>query len=351
MTAPGQFELRIRPRERYQIIDVRSLLEQEYPEALAPFRFATYCSHHTTAGYLSPKELERLDHRRDRVDPFVSSFRAAFPKEAGYRHDDVDSRTDLSDAQRKVEPKNADSHLTFISSGLTNCATHEEREGRPVYLIELDGIGPLGARERQTTVVGFQTERVVETFERSLPALGHEVDALNLRDGRFGLLDEIEDHARRLGIGHGRVDISLAHGERHAGLTVNEYETYLMRHDLPDLLRNPMRFVAQRARSAWRDPRAVPHKTLDYIRYDLILWFNRAMDSLGAAHTGLEKFLVRLAARPARRFLNLRRDMSFLISERTGPVVLGRYQSPILIQWLPSPSESRRLVVSLVSYS
>src|SRR3712207_9360267 len=57
----------------------------------------------------------------------------------------------------------------------------------------------------------------------------------------------------------GRLRIALAPGERHAGLTVNEYETLLMRHDLSEVLRDPLRFMAEKAghtleigRASWR---------------------------------------------------------------------------------------------------
>jgi len=95
----------------------------------------------------------------------------------------------------------------------------------------------------------------------------------------------------------------------------------------------------------------VPHKTLDYIAYDVIHLFNRAMDSLNMSHSYFERLIVRAIARPARRVLRLRRDVSFLISAASGPVVLGKYQSPILIQWLPASAPNRKLRVSIVQYS
>ena len=54
--------------------------------------------------------------------------------------------------------------------------------------------------------------------------------------------------------------LELASGEQYASLTVNEYETLLMQHDLADVLRNPLRFAAEKARHAWNDPRAVPEQ-------------------------------------------------------------------------------------------
>jgi len=347
---PSQFTLRVRPRGRYDAIDVNAALAAVHGDVLRSFRRATYCSYHTTAGYLDQALLARLGHSRERVDPFMRAFQQVFPSGADYRHDRIELRQDLSEAERCSEPRNADSHLAFISSGLNNCATYVQRDNAPVYLIDLDGVGPAGSRERLTTVVGFNREQVVERFERRLPVSGHSVDSLNLRAARLGLLEEVADRARRLGLSRGRLDLSLVPGERHAGLTVNEYETLLMQHDLPEVLRNPLHFMAQKARHVLRDPRAVPHKTLDYVSYDLIHVFNELMAALGIRQSSIERLLVRAISYPAARFLRLRRSVSFLLSNGPCPVVLGRYQSPILIQWLPAREQERRLRLSLVSY-
>lgn len=347
---PPQFTLHLRPRGRYDAIDVNAALAAVHGDVLRSFRRATYCSYHTTAGYLDQALLARLGHSRERVDPFMRAFQQVFPSGADYRHDRIELRQDLSEAERRSEPQNADSHLAFISSGLNNCATYVQRDNAPVYLIDLDGVGPAGSRERLTTVVGFNREQVVERFERRLPVSGHSVDSLNLRDARLGLLEEVADRARRLGLSRGRLDLSLAPGERHAGLTVNEYETLLMQHDLPEVLRNPLHFMAQKARNVLRDPRAVPHKTLDYVSYDLIHVFNELTAALGIRQSSIERLLVRAISYPAARFLRLRRSVSFLLSNGPCPVMLGRYQSPILIQWLPAREQERRLRLSLVSY-
>ena len=345
-----EFTLRIRPRSRYDAVDVTAALAAVYGDVLQAFRRVTYCSYHTTAGYLDQALLARLGHSRERVDPFMRAFQQVFPSGAGYRHDRIELREDLSPEQRRVEPRNADSHLAYISSGLTNCATYVQRETAPVYLIDLDGVGPAGERERLTTLVGYNREQVVDRFERSLPLSGHSVESLNLRAPGLGLMEEIAERVLKLGIGRGRLDISLVPGDRHAGLTVNEYETLLMQHDLPEVLRNPLHFMAQKARHVLRDPRSVPHKTLDYVSYDLIHVFNELMAALGTSQSSLERLLVRAISYPAVRFLRLRRSISFLLSEESGPVVLGRYQSPILIQWLSAREQARRLRLSLVRY-
>ena len=53
-------------------------------------------------------------------------------------------------------------------------------------------------------------------------------------------------------------------------MTINEYETLLMQHDLAEVLRNPLKFAAQKARHAWSDPLAVPVKAMEYAKYDLV---------------------------------------------------------------------------------
>ena len=92
----------------------------------------------------------------------------------------------------------------------------------------------------------------------------HPVDAVNLKDARLGLYDQLGELIRKHGVEKGRVRLSLGSGEQFASLTVNEYETLLMRYDLAEVLRNPLRFAAQKAKHAWDDPRAVPSKAIDY---------------------------------------------------------------------------------------
>ena len=74
------------------------------------------------------------------VEPFVKVFQTIFPEGAGYEHDKLHLRTELSDEQRRSEPQNADSHLAFIGAGLRNCVTYVNRPNEPVYLVDLDGV-------------------------------------------------------------------------------------------------------------------------------------------------------------------------------------------------------------------
>ena len=48
--------------------------------------------------------------------------------------------------------------------------------------------------------------------------------------------------------------------ERHVWLTVNEYETMLMRKDLPEVLRDPLRYMLRHSKALLCHPAAIPAK-------------------------------------------------------------------------------------------
>ena len=54
-----------------------------------------------------------------------------------------------------------------------------------------------------------------------------------------------------------------------------------MRHDLAEVLRNPLRFAIEKARHMWDDPSAVPFKAIDYAKYDLVRAVNQFVDAVG----------------------------------------------------------------------
>jgi hypothetical protein len=181
----------------------------------------------------------------------------------------------------------------------------------------------------------------------------HPVDSINLFDSELDLYQELDEFVRRQGIGKGRLDLRLDSGEGDASLTVNEYETLLMQHDLREVLRDPLRFMSERGRNVLRDPRAVPRKTLTYAQYDLVHVLNELMDAVGASESILERLLARLIALPAARLLGPRRAVSLMVSERqtgVGTIVKGTYQSPILMQWRKPARGSRRLAATLVEF-
>ena len=94
--------------------------------------------------------------------------------------------------------------------------------------------------------------------------------------------------------------MSLAPEERHAGLTVNEYETLLMTHDLREVLRNPLRFVAPMGKEALRAPLSIPTKALNYAQYDAVRLFNELMDRVGMRRSLVERLVNQALAAPYR---------------------------------------------------
>ena len=136
---PTEVRLTLAPQRRFEAIDVNRRIAEAAGDVLRRHKRALYCSLHTTAGYLDPSLSARLRHNQDRLALFFRSFDALFPQGAEYHHDRMELRTELSDAQKVVEPRNADSHLTFIGAGLRNCVTYRTQPDAPVYFIDLDG--------------------------------------------------------------------------------------------------------------------------------------------------------------------------------------------------------------------
>jgi len=351
---PTEFALTLTPRSRYDAIDVAAAVRREFGDALAGFSRALYCSLHTTAGFLEQGLAARLGHRRERLDPFIRAFQAVFPPAAGYRHDRLDERSELSDDQRRCEPMNADSHLAYIGAGLSNCAAYVNRPGDPVFLMDLDGVNEGRPRARHARVLAYNREETVVTERREVPVSRHPIDSVNLADERDGILARAGELVRRHGVGKGRLEIALDPGERDAGVTVNEYETLLMRHDLAEVLSDPLRFAARTGRRMLRDPRAIAVKSLGYARYDFVQVLNELMDALRISESAVERLLARAMAVPARRFLRLKRAVSLPVSDGDGSgagVVRGTYQNPILIQWAAPARGCRNVTLRLTEFS
>lgn len=352
--ATSEITLALRPAQRFSITDVNHLLREEHGDFLDGFSRALYTSFHTTAGYLEQHVCRQLAHSRDGIHDFVRAYQKLYPAGAGYRHDQLEHRDELTEEQKVNEPLNGDSHLTFIGTGLLNCVTYDVKPGAPAFFVDLDGVFRSQRRTRKTTVTGYTREVVAEERTVRLPASRSRVDAFNLRDTRLGFLDELDAHIRRIGITKGRIDLRLSEGEKGAALTVNEYETLLMRHDLAEVIRNPFRFVAEQGWHVLRDPRSVPSKALNYAKYDFVLVVNRMLDRLGLRGTSVEQVADRLIGGAAARRLHMKRAVSLPISDNATPgigrVLHGTYQSPILIQWKGAAREARSLDVRFVAF-
>ena len=343
---PLDLTLEVAPKARFDVVELRSRFAAEH-EALAAYSHCLYWSSHTTAGFLDRSISTRLNTQH--VSTYVEAFRTLFPEGAGYEHDQMDRRADLDATQRAVEPKNADSHLAFIAGGLRPCVTHPNRPGEAVCFVDLDGMVEGRPRRRLTRVIGFRSERVIGKTRIEVPVSAHPIDSINLKDPRLGIYTALSEFVARAGAGKGQLRIVLAPTERHSALTVNEYETLLMKYDLAEVLRNPMRFVAQQYRNVMKDPRSVPAKTLGYAKYDFVRVMNSGLDTLRLRGSVVEKLLARTLAVPAARFFRMRRSVSLLVSEREDGrygIVEGTYQSPILVQWQQAPRASRILDVT-----
>lgn len=353
MAAPAEITLEFLPRKRLDVVDVNRKIAETHGDLLRDYPKALYFSYHTTAGYLEQSLAARLSQGRQGVAPFIEMFQTIFPAGADYRHDQLDLREELTEEQRRDEPKNADSHLAYIGSGLRSCVTYANKPNAPVYFIDLDGVNGEQSRRRQTTVVPFTAANVVERMHLEIPVSGHPIDSINLRDPRVGLYEQLSALVARHSIAKGRIDIALAPRERQAGLTVNEYETLLMQHDLAEVLHDPFRFFAEKTRHALADPRAIPSKTIEYAKYDLVRVLNRAIEAMGMSESLVEKLIARMMAYPANRFLRMKRSLSLLVSDRDGAsrIVQGTYQSPILVQWDKSARHARELDVTLTELS
>ena len=220
---PTEIQLTLTPRARFEAVDVAGRIEAEFGDALRRHRAALYCSFHTTAGYIDQRLAARLLPHRERLSLFFKTFGAVFPPDAPYRHDALHLRSELSEEQRAVEPRNGDSHLTFIGAGLRNCATYRNHADLPVYFIDLDGVNQGRGRLRSTTVVGYDHETLACRRRVAVPTSRHPIDAINLADPRLGVFEVVDEMLCVAGLERARVDIALASDERSASLTVNEY--------------------------------------------------------------------------------------------------------------------------------
>ena len=127
-----------------------------------------------------------------------------------------------------------------------------------------------------------------------------------------------------------------------------------MKHDLAEVLRNPLRFMAEKGKHMLRDPRAIPVKAKDYAKYDMVQVVNEFLDALGLSESLLERIINKFQSVPAARFLGVKRSLSLLVSQQghegRGSIVQGDYQSPILVQWKKAAAQTRRLKVAFVRF-
>ena len=127
-----------------------------------------------------------------------------------------------------------------------------------------------------------------------------------------------------------------------------------MRHDLAEVLRDPLRFMAEKSRHLLADPRSIPNKTIDYAKYDMVRVFNELVDALRLSDSVVERIVSRFFGAPARHFLRMKRSVSLPVSDRGTPgeghLAQGRYQSPILVQWRRAEPRTRMVDIILTRF-
>ena len=351
---PVEITLGLTPRSRLDIVDVARKIRDQYGGLLKNYRKITCCSFHTTAGYLEQRFCAKLGYSERRLDQFIRIYQTLFPPGAGYLHDSMEFREELSESEKEREPLNADSHLTFMSAGLRNCVTYVNKPKLPIYFIDLDGIYKRHRRSRRTTVLAYNKEEVVYHGRFFIPVSGeHPISSFNLKDPRYGLFSHLNDLLDSYGIDKGVFDIRLPQEERHAALTVNEYETLLMRNDLPDAMSNPLRYTVRRGKKLLENPASIPGKARSYAIYDIIHLYNRLMKNVQISPSVVDKALSCLSTLVSRIF-RLKRHISLLVSSSAetgiGRIVQGTYQSPILLQHQRADKDVRCLEITLRSF-
>ncbi len=329
-------ELELHPVRRPEAVDLAPRIVDARREGrLGDARRLVCLSHHTTAGFLDRRLRRRVGGDEARLQGFLDALGGVFPRGADYEHDRLHLRSELTEAQREQEPLNADAHLAFIGGGFTNCTVVDARDPAPLWFVDLDGVyenrmGRPVHRVRRATVVGFREEEVVARIPFRVP-VDPGAGVVRLDAPELGLLDRISESVRLEGVESGRVRIRLDDGVPDAGVTVNEFEALLMERDVPRVLADPLGFAAS-ARQA----------------------LSGILENVGVGSLRVPRLIRRLLAHPAPRVLRMQRDVSLGIlpghgqgDATCGGIVLGTYQSPILVQRAGAPGGARSLVATI----
>ena len=351
---PREMLLHLTPHTRFDIIDVAARVREQYRDVFTDYGKTLCCSFHTTAGYLDQPFCAALGYSEKRLRQFLLIFQKVFPPNAGYSHDCMRLRTELSESAKAHEPANGDSHLTFMSAGLQNCVTYTNTAHWPIYFIDLDGLSTHSHRTRRTTLLLYNKAVVAYRGRFAIPTqTAHAIDAFNLLDPHYGLFAHLHTLIECYSIAQGRIDIRLAPDERQVGLTVNEYEPMLMRNDFREVLRDPLRYMVRRSKELLRHPAAISAKMREYTISDLIHLYNEVMDNVQIGRSLIDRGLSFLSG-PASRLFRVKREISLFISGSgeagRGRIMQGTYQSPILIQSQPAEKGVRGLEITLWAF-
>jgi thiamine phosphate synthase YjbQ (UPF0047 family) len=351
---PIEIRFEITPNTRFDLIDIRKQAAC-CSDTLQGFPQVLYSSFHTTAGFLEQNLISSLSQPTRRgVHSYIDLFRRLFPEGAGYQHDNLSLRQELSDSQRRVEPRNGDAHLAFICSGMCNNVKYLNRAEEPIVLIDLDGAGVEGPRRRVTSILAFNEEQIVAREIHSIPAPSQAIVAVNLKDTRFGIYEYLHEQIVRYGIAKGRVYIRLPADEHHASLMVNEYEPLLMQ-DLINVLQNLLHFVIEEDHhlftNCWRNG----DKPAGHARYNSSLFLGQDFSVSQARGSLSEMSFAQMNILTAYRVPSIKHSISLLVSDQQVPgcgvIVDGAFQYPIMMQWTNGNSSPRKIEVMLTRFT
>ncbi len=337
--------LQIRPERRPEVIDLRPRIREVVEGGDLPAsRRYFLASHHTTAGFPDRRLRRRLGPDPKRLSDFLAAIREVFPPGAGYKHDDLHLRSELTPAEREGEPLNADAHLAFIGGGFTNTVSIEGSGEEPVWFVDFDGRfedrgGNVIQRTRSVSVLGYEGETVVDrtTFRIPVP---EGVAAIPLDAPGMPVVPGVKEALARTGLRVGRVRIRLADPEPGVGITLNEAEALLMNRDLVEVLAHPLRFAMEGGALSGA----------------VIEGLNRAMEALRISPGRRARLLGRAISSASPRILRMRHSCSLAVTPEgsveggEGALLLGRYQSPILFQREGTPGGVRSLSVTLHAF-
>ena len=226
-----------------------------------------------------------------------------FPEGREYEHDKMDRRTELSEDQKPIEPQNADSHLAFMAGALRTCVTYQNKPGAPVSFIDLDGVhkGRPGAGSPRSLATRSR-KPVAQTAAgrarlRPRGGLGQPEEP-EVRDLRAVL--RAREAARR------HQGPAAHHARARRAACRAHRERVRNAADAPRPVggaARPAPVHGREGRPHPGEPRAIPAKTLDYAKYDLVRVFNRLLDAVGLRESMVETVLSQAIAMPAARFL------------------------------------------------
>ncbi len=316
---------------------------------------------HTTAGFFEQSLSSTLGNKSQSIQSLIRSAHRLFPEGAPYWHDQMELRSELTPEQRKSEPLNADSHLTFICLGMCSSVLYPFDQTNPIFFVDLDGEFQGTFRDRKILAIGYNRSECLheERFCVSMP----DEDRCTLDLSQY--LREVQSLVAQHKIRRGVVSLELEHEENHAGITVNEFENLLVQRDITDVLLNPLRYMLDSASELARHPQRLPRKAKKILKYELHLAIQDCLRLAGRSASViehmvgrlgmnlplLENIIDRLATPLEARWMNLGRITRFLINTdddgEYGHISIGTYQSPILIQWRKPDSLERTLRVRL----